>query len=162
MANIWNPGTRTPSPSVRHHNTMQMRWFGGNISGAGPYYVHCTGTNHWVNFIGTTFYSDFGPPADAVFNNEGTLSALNVSECLEGASAVFMGSPGAVFNNITFQGDPAGSGAQKIFNAPGASLSNSMIHCSGLGLTLGQIAGSNILLNPGPISAQVDNSHKFQ
>lgn len=161
LANVWNIGGRTLSPSVRLHNTMQMRWIGGNISGAGPYYVHCTGENRWIAFVGTTFYSDFGPAANAVFHNEGTLSGFSVSSCQPAAGNVFSGVPGSVFNDIHYTGDPANMGVQNVFNAAGATLTNSIIHCNGVGLVLGNIASSNLLLNPGPISASSDQSFKI-
>ncbi len=162
MSGVWNHGGRTKVTPLRLDTTMQMRWIGGNVSGEGPQSVHFVGSNMWINFIGTTFYSDFPPVPEVLFRNDGQIRGLTVSGCVTATSnAVFGGGPDSVFDEISFQSKAAHGGAKVLFDAPGATLTNSLIHCDGLGMRLGDI-NKTLLINPGEIQADSDTSTKVQ
>jgi hypothetical protein len=160
MADIWDLGGRSRATSLRLDNTQQMRWVGGNISGEGPQYVLFTGTNQWITFTGTTFYSDFGPPPELVFCNKGAVEGLSVSECVTNADGAIFGGANGLFDEIIFHAKPSKSGhAKYLFDSPGGKLTNSIVNCDGLAVRLGTISKS-LLVAPGKIEAKIDTSTK--
>lgn len=157
-------GTRSKLVGLRLDETMQMRWIGGNISGEGEKLIQLTGNNHHITFIGTTLYSEVGFPSGVIFHNSGKLEGLSVDSCiLQAKTAVFSGDKGAVFDEIVFHSKPSKTVPPEslLFNCPGGTLSNSSIHCDGLGLNLKEI-GTSILINPGKIEAEKDSSLKVE
>jgi hypothetical protein len=161
-SSFWTLGGRSKTTPLRLENTMQMRWIGGNISGEGPQHILLTGKTSWINFVGTTIYSDFTPAPPMVFNNQGEASSLTIQGCvLTTTDTVFGGSNDAVYNELNFHSRPAGSGAKSLFNSPGATLLNSNVQCDGLPLTLKKIETS-LLINPGEITAEADSSTKVR
>ena len=156
-------GEASVMTALRLQNTMQMRWVGGNISGEGPRLIRISGStlNDHITFLGTTLYSEVGVPPGRTFHVDSRVRGLSVMECWNQAkNEIFGGSANATFDEITYHCKPTASfgSATHVFNVTNGTLRNSLIHCDGLQLRLGTIEGSNLLINPGAISATTDDS----
>lgn len=140
-------------------DTMQMKWFGGNISGQGNELVRFEGRNHHVLFHGVTLYSELGRPATNVFYTTGTLSSLSsIASMTQSANAIFGGAEGAVYENVHYQGDPKyGNGTTKyVVDAPGTTIKGGMITCNGMPLRVKAVDPTTLLMFPGDVEGEID------
>ena len=144
--------------AVRLDGTMQIRWFGGNISGEGPQLIRMEGRNINIVISGTTLYTEQGSLAGLTVLNKGELCSMSIMECfLQAKDAVFGGTEGAIFDEITFHSKPtlASPGTVKIFDCPKGTLIGSNINCDGRDLRLGTIR-KTLLINPGRIEGVLE------
>ena len=140
-------------------NTMQLRWFGGNISGQGNELVRFEGVNHHVLFHGVTLYSELGRPAKQIFHATGTVSSLScLGSMTQSAEAIFGGGEGAVYENLNFQGDPKyGNGTTKyVIDGAGVSIKGGVISCNGMPSRVKEVDPTTILLNSGEVEGDID------
>ncbi len=152
-------GGPSEAPTVRLDGTMQMRWVGGNISGSGPEYVRFSGAPTHTIFDGTTFYSDNGTPTKSVFYNSDRVTGLTVNQCvLQSSDSVFGGAPDAVYDVLSVCSPTMGQAA--FIDCPRGLLTNSLLHCNGLGLRVGTVQ-TTFLINPGTVTAQTDGAFKL-
>lgn len=153
------PSGRTPATALRLDGTTQMRWIGGNISGAGPQLVLFTDHPKCTLFEGTTFYSETGTPAKAVFFSRGAVEGLSVVQCMtQAADAIFAGAPEVVYDNIHFVGKPTAMGfSGAIVDCPRGMLTDSVVHCDGLALRVGTIRAT-LLLRSGKITGDASGA----
>ncbi|MGB9620085.1 MAG: hypothetical protein ACPL7K_06720, partial [Armatimonadota bacterium] len=148
------PGGKTQATALRLDGTTQMRWIGGNVSGAGPQLVHLSDGPRCTVFYGTTFYSETETLADAIFYNSDRTECVIVTGCLPQASkAIFTGVPSTVCDEVDFACKPTAAWFRGlIFDCPEGKLVNSTIRCDGLGLRVKTITDT-VLINPGKIEA---------
>jgi hypothetical protein len=153
------PSGKTSAMALRLDGTAQMRWFGGNISGAGPQLILFSDRPRYTLFHGTTFYSETGTPPTEIFHNSDTVEGLSVVQCSPQATqTVFGGDPAAVYDEVQFAGKPTANGFSGLLvDCPDGTLTNSLLHCDGLGLKVGTITAT-LLLHPGAITGTTNEA----
>ena len=148
--------TPSSATAVVLENTMQMRWFGGNVSSEGPQIFKLMKNNRNLTISGATLYTEMASLAGVVFRNYGQLRSAFIGEgFLQASDAIFAGEGEVEFDEITFHSKPtiASPGSVKLFDAPQGTVRNSLLHCDGLSMRVGEISDS-MLINPGAIEGK--------